>query len=915
MSVFGNVARSVDSFFQKTYYLVGSKVSRRPYTSIALTLLFCVICMGGFSQMKSESRADKLWIPQGTDAQKDEAQYTKHFPPTVRRAGVLLESKSGNGAVTKDFLVAAMELHDKIEKIKSGNDTLRTLCVPMSSMGHPCFITSVLGVWNYDITTLRNDANPLATLNADPTLTKRDLERMLGSPQFNGVTLQSAKSLRISYFLQSNRVDKGGDYEDPRGEKWEEQYLQLLKCDEPSCSDDNVCACGYSSSQFKVYGEAQRSWSDAFGSVIRGDVSLINMAFFIMIIYLILNLGGLCHKIKSRALLAFACTISIALAGAAGYGISMWLQFDYTPVHSVLPFVILGIGVDDSFVIMNAFDGVDPTLSVRERMAHAISHAGVSIMVTSLTDFVAFAISVSSALPALSSFCMYAAWCVLMLFVFQITFFTALATLDAHRVDKGLIDCCPCCPCCKNGCCCCPTVPAQEADDAVARGDKDPNQLCCTPVSHKGGRIGYFLENFLAPKVATVPIALSIIAVFAGFCGLCAWQASQLSVEDSQRSFIPDNSYFMTTINKNDKYFGALGQKVDIMTLQGDHHSHQQGLITIGSRLQALSFMQPSSGTSYNSWPDSFKQAVIAGSVRVGNNPVAHNNGIVTSSDQYYDGLAAWLSGPGSRYKSNVKWVNEANPRQGVKASLVSSELKPFTKTVNDKLVVDADKAVDVMDKLRKAVKGWTDLPGGGAIAYSYIFLTWETFRIIKRELFVSVGLCLLAVFLITLILIAHPLTSVLVFLCVCMTIVDILGIMNMWGLCIDSVSVIQLVISVGLCVDYAAHVGHSFMLKAGSRSERVIATLGDVGAAVLNGGVSTFLATLMLARSQSYVFRVLFQVFFLTVVLGLVHGMVVLPSMLAILGPPSYSGKEEQESVAAQKIGKPEQADASMGS
>ena len=64
-------------------------------------------------------------------------------------------------------------------------------------------------------------------------------------------------------------------------------------------------------------------------------------------------------------------------------------------------------------------------------------------------------------------------------------------------------------------------------------------------------------------------------------------------------------------------------------------------------------------------------------------------------------------------------------------------------------------------------------------------------------------------------------------------------------------------------------------LLQAGTRSERVIACLADVGAAVLNGGVSTFLAVMLLALSKSYVFRVLFQQFFLTVVFGLAHGMV----------------------------------------
>lgn len=57
-------------------------------------------------------------------------------------------------------------------------------------------------------------------------------------------------------------------------------------------------------------------------------------------------------------------------------------------------------------------------------------------------------------------------------------------------------------------------------------------------------------------------------------------------------------------------------------------------------------------------------------------------------------------------------------------------------------------------------------------------YLEWETFRIIYRELFQGLGLCLMAVLVLTLILIAHPGAAALVFLCVTMTIVDVLGVM-----------------------------------------------------------------------------------------------------------------------------------------
>jgi len=898
-NIFGRIARRVDSFFNAKFLKIGSFIGRRPGVSIAMSLLLVVVCGAGFSQMKSESRGDKLWIPQGTRAQQDEAKYTVHFPPLVRVNDMLLEAKASDsgGALTKEFLAAAIDLHVKIEALSFKGDNLTTLCVMSPADGHPCLIQSILGAWRYSPSVLQADADPIATLN-NQNMGRADMERFLGGAKFdsNG-RLTDAKALRVSYFVQSNREMTGGDYEDPRGEGWEKKFLELLKCDAPKCTDGK-CVCDYASSQFAVYPQAWRSFSDEFGDVVRGDVGLINSAFLIMIVYLVINLGGLGHKIKSRALLAFGSVIAIVLGGAAGYGLSMWFQFKYTPVHSVLPFVVLGIGVDDSFVIMNALDRTDPNLPVPERIAKAISHAGVSIMVTSLTDFVALMISVSSALPALSSFCMYASLAVLFLFVLQITLFTALATFDAHRVRSGRIDCCFCLP---KGCPCCPTAPVAEAGDAAERGGPDPNQMCCAPPKHQGGLVGKFLQHMFGPVIVKPIVAMVVIFVFLAFCGVCSWQASDLAVEDTQQSFIPDNSYIKQTTAKNDMYFAKLGSTVYLMTGSGDYYASQTALSGIGSRIGGMDSVQPITSETFKSWAKAFQEACAAGTVT----GVTHNNGVVTVQSQYYSALKTWLNGPGRQYSGEVIWADPADAQQGIKASRMMFELQPMKTVIGGRTVIDAGKAVRVMDDLRAKADGWSDIPGG-AIMYSWQFLSWESFRIIKREMFLSVGLCLVAVFVITLLLIAHPLTAGLVFLCVLMTIVDILGCLNMIGLAIDSVSVIQLVIAVGFCVDYAAHIAHNFMMTEGSREDRVTSTLGNVGSAVLNGGVSTFLATMLLALSKSYVFRVLFYSFFLTVFLGLLHGMVLLPAILSRIGPKGYGGHGDQESPAAEskKVG-----------
>eukprot|EP00975_Prorocentrum_lima_P031142 6538421-Prorocentrum_lima.AAC.1 len=74
---------------------------------------------------------------------------------------------------------------------------------------------------------------------------------------------------------------------------------------------------------------------------------------------------------------------------------------------------------------------------------------------------------------------------------------------------------------------------------------------------------------------------------------------------------------------------------------------------------------------------------------------------------------------------------------------------------------------------MRDLVDSWDDVNG---FAFSFAYLTWETYKIIYQELVQNILLALAAVAVITLILIAHPVTSGLVFLCVGMTIADILG-------------------------------------------------------------------------------------------------------------------------------------------
>lgn len=85
---------------------------------------------------------------------------------------------------------------------------------------------------------------------------------------------------------------------------------------------------------------------------------------------------------------------------------------------------------------------------------------------------------------------------------------------------------------------------------------------------------------------------------------------------------------------------------------------------------------------------------------------------------------------------------------------------------------------------------------------------------------------------------------------------------MQIWGLTIDLVSCIALQLAVGLCVDYAAHIGHTFLtISKGTKTERAMETVLQIGSAVLSGGSSTLLSLAMLANSDAYTFQAFFKV------------------------------------------------------
>merc|ERR1712150_126262 len=98
---------------------------------------------------------------------------------------------------------------------------------------------------------------------------------------------------------------------------------------------------------------------------------------------------------------------------------------------------------------------------------------------------------------------------------------------------------------------------------------------------------------------------------------------------------------------------------------------------------------------------------------------------------------------------------------------------------------------------------------------------------------------------------------------------------------------------SIGLMVDFVMHVTLRYLETVGtSRTAKTKETLETIGASLLVGGFSMILGVLPLAFSSSEIFFTVFIIFFGLILLGLLHGLVLLPVLLSMIGPLESIGK-----------------------
>ncbi|XP_050690129.1 NPC1-like intracellular cholesterol transporter 1 isoform X2 [Eriocheir sinensis] len=522
--------------------------------------------------------------------------------------------------------------------------------------------------------------------------------------------------------------------------------------------------------------------------------------------------------------------LGLPLAMLAAYGLCAALAVPFSFLGAALPVLAAGIGVDHMYLLAAAWGAAGrkggTAGSIAERGGRALRRVGAAITLTCVTDGLAFMVGASTRLPGLRWFCLYAAATAACVFLLHVTFFLAALALHQRRQDAAGAARCPAPPC---------------------RVAVLPRVMAC------------YADLLLRPAVSAAVVAGAAALLGAGLWGAASLR-HQLTIAEW---LLPRASPVRQALEARRQFFPSQGVHATVYFANVTLPQELPGLTALADALRASPYVH-----SVTAWFTAFQDSLPPLLPR----PL--------SPRLFSEALALFLHLPrGARFAWDLEFAAplrclEAAPR--VTAFRMHLQHRALPSMAQQRAAL-----LEVQRLVAEAPLG--GFRGAWADAYSQ----WEAAGVVTTEAARGLALVAVLVGVVTVVVVGAGRAAALVVACVAAVLVEVAAAMHVAGLAVNTVTATALVLAAGLSVDYAAHVAHAFTSGRGSRRERVRATLEGVGPPLVHAGVSTLLTFAALAPAASLLFTAYCTVLTAVAALSLLHALVLLPVLLAWLGPP----------------------------
>ncbi|CAG2238616.1 unnamed protein product [Mytilus edulis] len=824
------VERGIGGVFEK----YGRFIARHPWKIVVFIGIMNAALGVGLLKINPESGIDQ-YVPIGSTASKDQKKveslfkinttvnfYVQSLPDLGQFGEVIIELKNGDNILNISNWRHIIELNAYIQNTSIGDSagniySFSDLCARSSG---DCVVD---GSFLLDKTFIldmnsRNITYPIYNLSSHQTIV---LDRFIGNVDHLNGLIRHATALKLRFNLQSESFDLS--------RQWEKKFVERMALFE---NTDITVKYSYSD-----------SLSVELSKNVTGDISVFSVTFTLMIVFACLALMGM-NCVDNRYFLGLAGILSTCLAILASFGLVSACGITFVDIVGIMPFLILGIGVDNMFILLSGLADTNSAQDVETRIGKTIRTSGIAITITSITDIVAFCAGAASVFPSVRNFSWYTGCAVLFCYINYLTFYTGVMAINESRVTKQL-----------HWFTCCKT---KTHEALKAEGKSKMFVLFCGGAARQKreeveGPIEKYPKVLLKKAVLSGPTRIVIIILFLGYLGVSAWGARNFREDLDLRNLVSSDSYHYKFYDTNLNYFSQSFFVSFYISSEIDYRQ-ESNVLKIESLLKKAKGDKDIGSTFQLSWLNSYI------------NSHEYDN---STKSNFTIGLKSFLALHGNIFVNDV--TISGNSIVASRFHVLSTNLKTSSEQAS------------LMVRMRDIAKS-SVLP---VFVFSPPFVFFEQYVQIVPQTIQTLAIAVSVVFLVTAIFMPLPVLILLVTVSVSMIMVGVIGLMQIWGLTLSSVTMIHIVMCVGFSVDFSAHICHAYAHVPGeNRDARVSTALDLAGGPILNGALSSVIGIVVLAFSKSYIFFSFFKVMFIVVVVGAMHAIFLLPVLLSWIGP-----------------------------